>query len=126
MLRNKTLTVVRNNNIPQEEIENLDTMFAALYDMSSNLESETQRVNALEQSDCYVGPNSYIISVGEKIKNVRGNLVLTPVELTGQFISMKCTLKQFLELPDVFNAIMSNVENLKNSHSFTNVVQSPF
>lgn len=126
MLRNETLTVVRNNNIPQEKIENLDTMFAVLYDMFSNLKSETQRVNALEQSDCYVGPNSYIIGVGEKIKNVKGNLVLTPVELTGQFISMKRTLKQFLELPDVFNAIMSNVENLKNSQSFTNVVQSAF
>lgn len=37
---------------------------------------------------------------------------------------MKRTLKQFLELPDVFNAIMSNVVNLKNSQSFTNVVQS--
>ena len=59
MLRNEILTVVRNNNIPQEEIENVDTMFAALYDMFLNLESETQRVNALEQSDCYVGPNSY-------------------------------------------------------------------
>jgi len=50
-------------------------------------------------------------------------MVLTPVELTGQFISIKHTLKQFLELPDVFNT-MSNVENLKNSESFTNVIQS--
>lgn len=59
------------------------------------------------------------------MKKVRGNLILTPIELTGQFISMKRTLKQFLELPDVFNTIMSNVENLKNSESFTNIVQSP-
>jgi len=125
MLKNKTLTVIRNNNVPQEEIEDLDAMFSALHNMFSGLETETQRVNALQQSHCYICPNSYIIGVGEKIKKVRGNLVLTPVELTGQFISMKRTLRQFLELLNVFNAIMSNVENLKNSESFTNVMQSP-
>ncbi|KYQ54177.1 hypothetical protein ALC60_13453 [Trachymyrmex zeteki] len=52
-------------------------------------------------------------------------MVLTPVELTGQFVSIKRTLKYFLELPGVFNTIMSNIENLKNSESYTNVIQSP-
>lgn len=125
MLKNKIFTVIRNNNVPQEEIEELEAMFAAINNMFSGLETETQRVNALQQSHCYIGPNSYIIGVGEKMKRIRGDLVLTPVELTGQFISMKRTLKQFLELPGVFNTIISNVENLKNSDSFTNVVQSP-
>lgn len=89
MLKNKTLIVVRNNNVPQEEIENLDSVFAAMNNMFSGLETETQRVNALEQSHCYISPNSYIIGVDEKMKKVRGNLVLTPVGLTDQFIFMK-------------------------------------
>jgi len=29
MLKDKTLTVLRDNNVPQDEIENLDVMFAA-------------------------------------------------------------------------------------------------
>lgn len=125
IVKNKTLTVVRNNNVPEEDIEHLDAIFVAMQNMFSGLETEGQRVNALEHSYCYIRPKSYIISVGEKMRRVRHNLILTPVELTGQFISMKRTLKQFLELPGVFNAIMNNVENLKNSESFTNVVQSP-
>lgn len=54
MLKDKTLTVVRNNNVPQEEIEDLDATFAALHNIFSDLETETQRVNALEQSHCYI------------------------------------------------------------------------
>lgn len=125
ILKTKTFTVLRDNNVPLENIEDLDTMFALIHNMFSGFETETQRVNALEQCHCYVGPKSYIIGVSEKMKKIEGNLVLSPVELTAQFISMKRTLKQFLELPGVFNAIMSNVENLKNSELFTNVIQSP-
>ncbi|XP_011859520.1 PREDICTED: uncharacterized protein LOC105557006 [Vollenhovia emeryi] len=69
MLKDKTLTVVKNNNVPQEEIEALDAMFAAFRNMFSGLETETQQVNALRQSHCYISPKSYIISIGEKMKN---------------------------------------------------------
>lgn len=125
VLKHKILTVARNNNIPQEEIEDLDAMFVAVREMFLDFATETLRVNALKQSHCYIGPKSYIIGVDEKIRKEGDNFVLTPVEMTGQFISIKRTLKYFLELPGVFHAIMNNVENLKHSDSFTNVVQSP-
>jgi len=54
-----------------------------------------------------------------------GNItVLKPIELTGQYIPMRYVLKNFLE-PDVFDAILANVENLNNSDKFTNIIQSP-
>ncbi|KYM95062.1 hypothetical protein ALC62_14308 [Cyphomyrmex costatus] len=114
VLKDKTLTVLRDNNVSQDEIENLDAMFAAIHNMFSGFETETQRINALEQSFCYVRPTSYVIGMSEKMKKERGNMVLTPVELTAQFISIKRTLKYFLELPGVFKSIMSNIESLKN------------
>ncbi|KYN20118.1 hypothetical protein ALC57_07546 [Trachymyrmex cornetzi] len=38
---------------------------------------------------------------------------------------MTYVLKNFLELPAVFDAIFANVENLNNSDKFTNIIQSP-
>lgn len=92
LLKDKTLTILTDNNISQDEIENLDAMFAAMHNMFLGLETETQRVKALEGSYCYIAPKSYIISMDEKMKKIRGNLVLTPVELTGQFISLSLSL----------------------------------
>lgn len=57
-----------------------------------------------------------------KVGNVA---ILQPIELTGQYIPIRYVLKNFLELPGVFHAILSNIENLNNSNNFTNVIQSP-
>lgn len=43
---------------------------------------------------------------------------------TGQYVPIKDVLKHFLELPDYFDAIMSNLEHLSQAHEpFSNVVQ---
>lgn len=42
-------------------------------------------------------PQTYRIGVSEKIIKVGNNTVLTPIELTGQYISIKYVLKKQIE-----------------------------
>lgn len=100
-------------------------MFNTLKNVLQGFETETQRVNALKASESYICPQTYRIGVSEKIVKVGNLAVLKPIELTGQYIPMTYVLKNFLELPGVFDAILTNIENLNNSDKFTNIIQSP-
>lgn len=100
-------------------------MFNTMQNIFQGLETETQRINALKASQFYVCPQSYRIGIAEKVTKVGEITILTPITLTGQYISIKHVLKQFLELPDVFDTILTNIENLNNSDKFTNIIQSP-
>lgn len=127
MLRSKTLSMLRavEQELRQDNLQHLIEMFNTLENILQGFETETQRINALKASESYICPRTYRIGVSEKTVKIGNFAVLKPIELTGQHIPMTCVLKNFLELPGVFDAIFVNVENLNNSDKFTNIIQSP-
>lgn len=111
-LRNKTLSILRTVEQRENDIQQLMEMFNTIENLFQGLETEKQRISALKGSQFYICPQTYIIGASKKIKKVGNIAILTPIELTGQYISMKYVLKNFLELPGVFNDILATIENL--------------
>ncbi|RLU15468.1 hypothetical protein DMN91_012462 [Ooceraea biroi] len=125
MLRSKILSTLRAVEQRPNDIQHLIEMFDTIKNVFQGLETETQRMNALKASQSYICPQTYRIAVSEKMSKVGNVSVLTPIELTGQYIPMRYVLKNFLELPGVFDSILANIDNLNNSNKFTNIIQSP-
>lgn len=125
MLRAKTLSILRAVEHRENDIQDLIEMFNAIENIFQGLETERQRVNALKASQSYICPQTYRIGVSEKMIKIGKIAVLRSIELTGQYIPMRYVLKHFLELLGVFDAILTNIENLNNSDNFTNIIQSP-
>ncbi|KMQ88400.1 hypothetical protein RF55_12125, partial [Lasius niger] len=125
MFRFKTLSMLQAAEQRQNDMQQLIEMFNTIQNVFQGLETETQRVNALKASQSYICPQTYRIGVSEKMIKVGNVAVLRPIKLTGQYIPMRYVLKNFLELPGVFDAILTNIENLNNSEKFINIIQSP-
>lgn len=123
--KHKTISLLTDHNVPNEEVHDLNEMFSSMQNSFLGLKTESQRVRALENSDCFVHPKKFHVGVREVIKRVNGEQVRTPVELTGQYISIKQVLKKFFELPGVLDATLNNIQMLRGSNTFTNIVQSP-
>ncbi|XP_043481648.1 uncharacterized protein LOC122510809 [Leptopilina heterotoma] len=124
-LKSRVDNMLRDTNQREEDVRELNQMFSVLQNPFSKLETEYLRMNALEDHDCYIRPVSYIIGPGEKIKNINGQAVVTPFDLTGQHIPMQRVLKSFFELPGVLDETLNYIDSLKNSRKFTNIIQSP-
>jgi len=124
MLRSKTLSILRAED-QRQNMQHLIEMFNTIENVFEGLKTEIQRVNALKVSYSYICPQTYRIGISEKMIKIGNITVLKPIELTGQYIPMRYVLKNFLELPGVFDTILANVENLNNSDKFTNIIQSP-
>lgn len=125
VLISKVCLMLRNTNQREEDVHELNDMFIAQQNSFFGLETEYLRMKALEANDCYIRPISYIIGPGEKIKNINGQAIVTPVDLTGQHIPMQQVLKSFFQLPGVLETTLNNIASLKNSRTFTNIIQSP-
>lgn len=111
------------NQNPQD-LDDLDNKSASLENVFQGLESDWLRRSALEKTLCYIRPIAYHINTDEKVLNIHGNPILRRVESNGQYIPMQKVLKGFLELPGVLPSILNNIETVKNSRDYTNIIQS--
>lgn len=125
VLKSKIDLMLQDTDQREEDVRHLNEMFSALKNMFFGLETEYLRVKALEGNKCYISPISYIIGPGEKMRNLDGHAILTPSDLRGQHISVRQVLKTFFQLPGVLEATLNNINSLKNSNKFTNIIQSP-
>jgi len=126
VLKSKTMSILGNDfNGTQEDLQHLNEMFASIQDPLEGLRTETQRLIALEQSHAYIPPTPFYIGEDEVLKMVNGVKIRTPIELTGQYICMKTVLKYFLELPGVYDTVITNIQNLRDSNQFSNIIQGP-
>ncbi|KAK3933004.1 Eukaryotic translation initiation factor 3 subunit A [Frankliniella fusca] len=123
VLETKVNCMLRNYDGPQQDLHDLREMFISMRDSFEGLRTERQRITALEQSNVYFPPKSFFIGRDWIMKKVNGveNRVL--VELTGQYICMKSVLKNFFELPGMFTSTIENIEKLKRSNVFSNIIQ---
>lgn len=125
VLKAKVYSMLQDRERNHRDFNDLDEMFSALENMFMGLETETRRINALKAVSCYIPPIPYGIGEGNRVRRIQGQRVNIPVELHGQYFSMKELLKQIFQLPGVLKATLDNVNALKHSERFTNVVQSP-
>lgn len=125
VVENKLNFMLRDYQGPQKDIDDIRLMFSSMHDSLKGLNTERQRLNAFKDSNCYVEPQSFYIGVGEVLKLINGERTRVNIDLTGQYIKIPLILKKFFQLPGVFHATLDNIQKLKNSDKFTNIVQSP-
>jgi len=104
------------------------TIFKEIDNIFQMLGTEYKRLKFLEDNNYYIKPQAFFIeerSVLDKtIKSYETNMVIEKSQ--GQIIELRTVLKQFLELPHVFDKIMSymqNEESLYDNNVRTSILQ---
>lgn len=113
LLEDQTLGVLKTLDPNVHDL--VQNYFQCYRNMFAGLETEHQRTKVYSESGAFIAPIAYtigsaLIAVGHS-KRTR----METVNLSGQFIPMRKTLKGFLELPGVFKAITSYMEKLEVS-----------
>lgn len=89
-----------------------------------SLSSEHKRFAYFENKGTYIPPRQYVI--GETLTEVRRNNVLhvEPTVITQQVIDLRCILKKYFELPNVFQETLECIKDIGNSDSvYINFIQ---
>ncbi|KAK3910063.1 Zinc finger protein 687 [Frankliniella fusca] len=107
-----------------DKISNVRCLFAIFRGMFDDVNTEHKRFNYFKKQDAYIEPEQYVTGVSNAQKNVKGQIILKPITLTGSFIPPSKILKKFLELPGVFQSIISYMDSLeKETAILENVIQ---
>lgn len=105
--------ILHEKNEMVNEYNKVRDLFKEIKNIFELLGTEHKRLKFLEDNKCYIKPNAF--SEGEKTilkkinKSSEANMVIQKAE--GQIIELNKVLKQFLELPNVFDNIVSYLQN---------------
>lgn len=117
----------RINSISHDNTRNeLSTMLKAIDVNFKNYRSEHLRFKHFKDTDALTDPVSLVLGQTLCEKKINSKIVVETTNSTSQYIPITKTLKSFLELPSVFEAILSYMMSaLKTSDSgiITNIVQ---
>lgn len=123
-VRSKVLEILQENNVPIQEILQVQSYFEAITNPFQDLETDFLRLEALKESNMYIEPNAYVIGSQYVTKQIKENVELTLNNVTGQHFPMKEVLKRVLELPGALDSTLENLKNLQESPKpFVNIVQ---
>ncbi|KAJ1528927.1 hypothetical protein ONE63_007296 [Megalurothrips usitatus] len=86
--------------------------------MYEGLETHFKRQSEIEKSGAYIKPKSFSLGTALEDRVENGCVVKVPVNLIGQFIEFRYVLKGFLELPGVFDEILTYVRHLEFGDKF--------
>lgn len=107
-----------------DQLLNINCLFDIFRGMFDDVDSEHKRLKYFSEQTAFIEPISYSTGVANMQKNVKGQIVLEPVTLTGAFISPAKVLKRFLELPGVYQEICSYMESLDvETDTMENLIQ---
>jgi len=101
------------SDTPDDVRLKLSKMFEAISNPFKLLSTEYRRFKHFQSLGTFIPPISYVIDT--RMERVNGRPEMKDV--TGQFIPPRKVLKKFLELPDVFNAIVAFVRKLESDDS---------
>ncbi|CAG5073528.1 Protein of unknown function [Cotesia congregata] len=103
-----------------ERSENLYD-FREIQDVLSNpfkdLTSEFRRLEAFKSNGTYVPPQKIKIGEREDYRNSEGVTKLVKIPVTIEYISITVSLKNFLELPNIFESILDYMGTLSDESS---------
>ncbi|XP_046740534.1 uncharacterized protein LOC124407968 [Diprion similis] len=91
----------------------VNDMLDILSNAFNNLKTEYQRMKFFDSCSTLIKPIPFVVGTSMELKTINRSKDLGIVDLTGQLIPMGEILTKFLELPNVFNYIVSHINELK-------------
>ncbi|XP_046405832.1 uncharacterized protein LOC124170865 isoform X1 [Ischnura elegans] len=124
LLRTKVTNSLRLSNCDEGETEEVLKMFQALESPFKHLSTEHHRLKHFKNTGNYIPPESYLIGHTFCSKASKTGGRGENVEVTGQFVPLRKTLKKFFELPNALNDTLKYMKSLKSdSSSLQNFIQ---
>lgn len=104
----------------------LDDIIEMLKNPFSKLSTEHSLFQVLNKKGYFVYPRTFIIDVSVNIARKNNKVCLLPKKRVGIILPLTKTLKQFFEMPGVFNIITNYMRKLESdsSGSISNLIQS--
>lgn len=103
----------------------LDIMVECLVKPFEKLNTQYKRIKFFKEATCYIEPQSYLIDKTFGPKTVHGALLGKNLEITGQMILLRKSLKLFFELPNALQETLRYMESLRNNpYGISNFIQS--
>ncbi|XP_018370861.1 PREDICTED: uncharacterized protein LOC108766201 [Trachymyrmex cornetzi] len=107
--------MVQNPAQKDTTLQEVRHLFYSLKNMYSGLETEYCRFKSFIECSAYIKPEAFIVGHSLNSKHLHGSVSMESTDLYGQFIPMRSVLRAFLELPGVFNKILSYTNKLERS-----------
>lgn len=111
------------DTIPLNDLQKTMKLFSAsIRNPFENYQTEYRLIKHLEENDLIVSPNHFLIN--DQIDVVRKNnqTLLDQKKCKGILMPLKFQLKQFLELPNVYDMIMKHMTKLMSEKKISNFV----
>lgn len=126
ILKAKVKNALSKPQCASEEIQEIVTMFEMMENPFDTLNTEYKRLKYLCDKGYYFEPQSYIIDRSFAAVNTKEGLRGKMINISGQFIPPRWTLKKFFELPDALPATLRYMASLPiGSSVLRNLVQCP-
>lgn len=120
----KPVEILQNKiNSMDSENEQLIEMLTMLKDIFKPCGSEYFRFKQFRTNDAFIEPLSVIIGQTLNDKRINSRMVGDITNCTYQYIPVKKTLQKFLELPFVYQNIISNINSLNKLEPKTSLIQ---
>lgn len=122
VIKNLLQNICKFENMALKDVFN---MLDILENPFQSLNMEYKRFKYFRENHKFIQPIEQVIGVSEERKRQNKEIIMSLEKQVCSFVPMRKVLKQFLELPGVFQTILHYQENLeKSSHShISNIVQ---
>lgn len=87
-------------------------MFDEIQNPFDNIKSEYLRLKTLEKNNVLIRPTPLVIGHRLNDRLDEGHVIIEPTEVKVSFIPLRNVLKQTLEYSNLYNLIISNINNL--------------
>lgn len=124
ILKKNIFEILKKYEISENDKNYVHKLLAVLQKPFENLNTEHFRLKSLEESTYYIRPSSFIICEMRGPVRVASRVQHDIVKCEAQFISLRQVLKNFLELPNVYNSIIEFMaEAAKDKYNISSVLQ---
>jgi hypothetical protein len=103
----------------------IDCIFQTYEQFFKSVDTEHKLLKLLEAKGLFIAPKTVILKTKLQTSYKKGVPILKTIQTSAVIISLAVLFKKILELPDTFSRIISYIEILKNSTTFTSFMQSP-
>lgn len=88
-----------------------------------NFKTEHNIFKFFETERTFIKPTSYLLGERQDFRKFNEKTTLEMIPVTAQFIELRRVLKNFFELPSIFEETFQYIESLKNSTIISNFIQ---
>ncbi|CAG5100672.1 Protein of unknown function [Cotesia congregata] len=117
ILESKVENTLINSNCSDKDINVFKKMFDDIKNTFADLDTEHRRLKHFEKSGSYIKPKSYIIDrtyvISKSKKGSKGKMI----DICGQFIPLRATLKNFFQQPNALTDTVNYMEQLNNNET---------